>query len=321
MPITKSEMRLSRIRRPALLAAVAVVLVSALAAGTVAAFKSQADDPGNSVSSAPDYRAPTVSAQSITKSAGGIGNYLAQGQQFYVYANVTDTGNPASGIAPPVNVIANLPGYGVQTLPLTAGSYSVVGVSYNYRSGIQTMPPMAEQSIPFTIDSSDNAGNSGSTGDSVVIDNTGGTATTVQTANGGTAGRPDNGDTITYTFSEPPEPMTILPAWSDPSSSQTVTVNVNQAAGSDTVTVTGANLGTITLGRTDYVTTTRSFPNSTMTRSGNDIQIVLGGGAAGTTAAGNGTMSWASSNQVDDRAGNAFSGNTATESGTADKDF
>ena len=66
------------------------------------------------------------------------------------------------------------------------------------------------------------------------------------------------------------------------------------------------------LGRTDYMTATRTYTNSVMTVSGNTLTIVLGtASGAGTTAAANGTMSWISSNQVDDRAGNAFSGNTA----------
>ena len=325
MPTNRGGMAKPRIRRPVLLALAIVVVVVAATAGTVAAFKSQSDNPGNSVSAAPDYRAPTVSAQAITKSASGVGNYLAQGQQFYVYANVTDTGNPASGIAPPVNVVANLPGYGVQTLALTAGSYSSGGVSYNYRSAIQTMPPMAEQTLPYTIDSSDNAGNAGSTGGNVVIDNTAGTATTVQAANAGAnAGRPEAGDTITYTFSEPVEPISIDNTWTDPSASKTATVSINNNAvgGNDSVTVGGVNLGTINLGRTDYVTATRTYTNSTMSVSGNTLTIVLGtASGAGTTAAANGTMSWASSGAATDRAGNNFSGNTANENGAGDKEF
>jgi hypothetical protein len=315
-----------RIRRRALLALAAFVLVVAAMAGTVAAFMSQSDNPGNSVSAAPDYRAPTVSAQSITKVTNGIGNYLAQNSQFYVYANVTDTGNPASGIAS-VNASGTLPGYGFQTIPLatTGGPWTVGGVSYNYRSAINTFPPMAEQTIPLNIDVADNAGNTGSPGFNLVVDNTAGTATTVQATNGGaTAGRPEAGDTITYTFSEPVEPISIDNTWTNPASTKTATVSINNNAvgGNDSVTVGGANLGTINLGRTDYVTATRTYTNSTMSVSGNNLTIVLGtASGAGTTAAANGTMSWASSNTATDRAGNNFTGNTANENGAADKEF
>jgi hypothetical protein len=318
-----SRLRL-KLRRPALAALAVLVLAGAFAGATFAAFSSKTDNPGDTFSAAADYRAPTVSAQTVTKSTGGVGGYIAQNTQFYVYAQVVDTGNPASGIAPPVNAIATLPGYGLQTIPLVAGSYSVGGVSYNYRTAIQTMPPIGPQTIIGSVDSADTAGNSGSSSGNFVIDNTGGTALDVQTANGGTiAGRPEAGDSITYTFSEPVEPMSILAAWTNPSSSQTATVSINNnaVAGNDSLTVGGVNLGTVNLGGAGYVTATQTYTNSTMTVTGNTLKIVLGTASGAGTTSGNTTMSWASSNQVNDRAGNAFSGNTAAESGAADKEF
>jgi hypothetical protein len=310
--------------RLVLVASLAVTLVVAVTGTTFSAFTSQANNPGNVVSAAPDWAGPTVSAKSITKVAGGIGNYLAQNSQFYVYANVTDTGNPASGIAS-VNASGTLPGYGYQTIALTAGAYSVGGVSYNYRSAVQTFPPMAAQTIPLSIDATDNAGNVTNSAFNLVIDNTAGTATTVQTANGGaTAGRPQAGDTITYTFSEPVEPISLINTWTDPAATKTATVSINNnaVAGNDSLTVGGVNLGTVNLGRTDYVTATRTYTNSTMSVSGNTLTIVLGtASGAGTTAAANGTMSWASSIAATDRAGNAFTGNTAAETGAADREF
>jgi hypothetical protein len=320
-----------KLRRPALAALVVVVLAGAFAGATFAAFSSKTDNLGDTVSAAPDYRAPTVSAQTVTKSTGGIGGYIAQNTQFYVYAQVVDTGNPASGIAPPVNAVANLPGYGLQTVPLVAGSYSVGGVSYNYRTAIQPMPPIAAQTIIGSVDTADNAGNSGSSSGNFVIDNTGGSSTTVQTANGGAiAGRPEAGDSITYTFSEPIEPMSILAGWTDPNSSQSVTVRINDGgAGNDTLLVYNSPgntvqlpLGSVNLGRTDYVTANRTYTSSTMTASGNNVQIVLGtASGAGTTTAANGTMAWTPNTAVTDRAGNGMSGTVANESGAGDKEF
>ncbi len=319
-----SRLRL-KLRRPALAGLVVLVLVGAFAGVTLAAFSSKTDNLSNSVTAASDYRAPTVSAQTVTKAAGGIGGYIAQNTQFYAYAQVTDTGNPASGIAPPVNALSTLPGYGLQTVPLVAGAYSVGGVAYNYRTAIQTMPPIGPGTIVGSVDTTDVAGNFKSWGGNFVIDNTGGTATDVQTANGGaTAGRPEAADSITYTFSEPVEPISIVNTWTNPAASKTATVSINNnaVAGNDSLTVTGANLGTVNLGRTDYVTATRTYTNSTMTVTGNTLKIVLGtASGAGTTAAANGTMSWASSNAATDRAGNAFSGNTASETAAADKEF
>ena len=310
--------------RVALIASLVVALAGAWTGATFAAFTSAQGSPGNTVTAAPDWEAPTVTAHTITKASGGVGGYIAQNSNFYVYANVTDGGNPASGVAS-VTLTATLPTYGAVSLPLTAGTYSVGGVSYNYRSAIQTLPPMAAQTIAYNIDTADNASNTRSSAGSVVVDNTGATATTVQTANGGaTAGRPEAGDRIIYTFSEPVEPMSIMAAWNNPSSSYpaTVSINNNAVGGNDSLTVNGTNLGTVNLGRTDYVATTRTYANSTMTASGNTLTIVFGtASGAGTTAAANGTMSWVSSNLVDDRAGNAFSGNTAAETGGGDREF
>jgi hypothetical protein len=321
----KTLNRFAKARRRTRALIVVPILVAAFAGASYAAFSSQTDNSGDSISAAPDYAAPTVSAQTVTKSTGGIGNYIAQNTQFYVYAQVVDTGNPASGIAPPVNGTANLPGYGLQTIPLTAGSYSVGGVSYNYRSAVQTMPPIAAQAITGTVDSADVAGNSVSSPGNFVIDNTGGTATDVQTANGGSiAGRPEAADSITYTFSEPVEPISIMAAWTNPSASQSATVTITDGgAGNDTLSVGGASLGTVNLGGTGYVGTTRTYTSSTMTVTGNTLKIVLGtASGAGTTQGSNTTMSWASSGAARDRAGNAFSGNTIGEQApAADKEF
>jgi len=318
--------RAKKLRRPgrlALIGSLVIALVGAWSGATFAAFTSQANNPGNTITAAPDWEAPTITAKTITKAAGGVGGYIAQNSNFYVYANVTDGGNPASGVAS-VDLTATLPTYGAVTLPLVAGTYNVGGVAFNYRSAVQTMPPMAAQTIAYNIVADDNAGNSRTSAGSVVVDNTGGTATTVQTANGGaTAGRPEAGDTITYTFSEPVEPMSIMAAWTNPLASQNATVSINNNAvgGNDSVTVGGANLGTVNLGGARYVTATRTYTNSVMTVSGNTLTIVLGTASGAGTTSGNTNMSWASSNLVDDRAGNAFSGNTAAETGGGDREF
>jgi hypothetical protein len=51
---------------------------------------------------------------------------------------VTDSGNPASGVAS-VSASVNVPGYGTLDLPLTAGTYAHRGVTYNYRSEVQNL--------------------------------------------------------------------------------------------------------------------------------------------------------------------------------------
>jgi chitinase len=318
--------RFLRARRRTRALVVLPILVAAFAGVTYAAFSSQTNNTGDSIAAAPDYAAPTVTAPAIIKTAGGVGNYLAQNTQFYVYANVTDTGNPASGIAS-VNASGTLPGYGFQTIPLatTGGPWTVGGVSYNYRSTLNTFPPMAEQTIPLNIDVADNAGNSGSPGFNLVIDNTAITGTNIQATNtsGGTVGRAEAGDTITYTFSEPPERESIVAGWN--SGSQSVTVNLNNAGApnGDNVTIPAAPaLGTYNLRQTDYTTANRTFANSTMTLTGNTITIVLGTASGGvTTTAATATSQWVTSTALTDRAGNAMTAATVNETGAADKEF
>jgi hypothetical protein len=85
-------------------------------------------------------------------------------------------------------------------------------------------------------------------------------------------------------------------------------------------------LGSVDLGRTDYVTANRTFgasgTPSTVALSGAVVTVTLGTqSGAGTTAASTGTMSWSPVSELVDRAGNLVSTATRTESGTADKDF
>ena len=63
----------------------------------------------------------------------------------------------------------------------------------------------------------------------MVVDNTAPTASTVQTANkaGGIAGRPEIGDTITFTFSEPIDPKSVLSGWTGAATSAVVRIGDN----------------------------------------------------------------------------------------------
>jgi hypothetical protein len=102
---------------------------------------------------------------------------------------------------------------------------------------------------------------------------------------------------------------------------------VNNAAGDRVQVWNAANttqlpFGTVNLGRTDYVSTTRTFTGSTMVMSGSTITVTLGSpsGAVGTAAA-SGTISWTPTATPYDRAANACLTTTVTESGPADPEF
>lgn len=91
----------------------------------------------------------------------------------------------------------------------------------------------------------------------------------------------------------------------------------------NTIFSTQVTLGTLDLGRTDYVAGgSLWFPKSTMTMSGSSVTIVLAElfGTPG-TAAGNGVMTWTPSDSATDHAGNPASETPLSEPGPADREF
>jgi hypothetical protein len=274
-----------------------------------------------------DNVAPTVTAAVISKTTGDTPSFIKQGGTYYVYANVTDAA-PSSGIST-VTADVHFIKSGTTAAAMTAGAYTAGGVSYNYRSSALTADnPLTAGAKTFTITATDGSANSGTSGTfSVTVDNTVPTATDVQATNkaGGIVGRAEIGDTIVYTFSEPIDPNSILAAWTGASTN--VTVRLNNAA-TDNVTVYDSansvllNLGTVDVRRTDYVTASMTFNTSTMVMSGSTITITLGTASGATTTAGaTAAMIWTPSASATDRAGNACSVATATESGALDKEF
>jgi len=164
----------------------------------------------------------------------------------------------------------------------------------------------------------DNAGNSTNSSLVVnrVVDNTGPTATDIQTTNigGGTAGQADTGDTIVFTFSEQIAPGTIVGGWNG-TGTQTVTVTVTPT----TVAIAGATLvnGTISFPGGGYALNGKSivFSNSTIAQAGATLTVTLGTpdnpqwlrtGAAG-------QMSWPVAAALTDIAGNAITTVTRLE--------
>ncbi len=314
------------------LTALSVGLASALAGGAIwGSFSKAAASSGNTITAATDFVAPEVTATTIAKTAGGNSGLIKKGGTYFVYANVADSGNPASGVS---SVTANVNSItsGQTAATLGAGTFTVDGDTYNRRSASLTAgSSLAAGTYGYSLTLKDTAGNSGTeSGFTVLVDNTAMTAADIQTANGGSiVGRAEIGDKITYTYSEEPDPNSIVSGWDG--SSTDVVVRLNNAT-NDTVTIfnstnkTQLPLGTISLGRSDYTSSNRTFgasgTASTMELSGNQIFIVLGtqSGAA-TTAASTGTMSWTPSSTVTDLAGNAMSTTAKSESGSADKDF
>jgi hypothetical protein len=322
-----------RVRRRLLLGpALFAGLALAGGAATLAAFSSSSSNSADSFASAPDWVAPSVSATVIAKTTGYNAAFVKQGGTYNVYANVADTGNPASGInavTADVSAITT----GATSVALVAGSFTAEGTAYGYRSASRTADnPLAAGSKSFSVSSTDVAGNNRlQTGYSVTVDNTVPSASDVQAVNGGSiVGRPEQNDTITYTFSEPIDPQSILAGWTGTATN--VVVRINNTAPDDTMLIfnsantTQLPFGSVSLARNDYVNANRTFgatgTASSMVRTASTITITLGTqSGAGTTASANSTMAWTPSTTPYDRAGNTMSATAANESGAADKEF
>jgi hypothetical protein len=141
-------------------------------------------------------------------------------------------------------------------------------------------------------------------------------------------------------------PCGVLAGWTGAATSVVARINDNGLLGlplgNDSVQIWNAAnstvlpLGTVDLGRSDYVAGLlggsvrfgASGTASTMTMSANTVTIVFGTynatpilDPARTTAGGNGTATWTPVATPYDRAENATSVATASESGAADREF
>ena len=307
--------------------------------GTFAAFRFSTSNGTNTFSAAPDWVGPSASATVIGRNGDcspGKPGFIKQGASYYVYATVADSGNPASGIAT-VNGNVSSVSTGQNSVALAAGAYSAGGTAYNHRTASVTANnPLANGNYTYSLTSKDNAGNTNvQPGFPVVVDNTAPGGVNVQTANGpGTAGLPDLGDTVTFTYSEPIEPCSILAGWSGAATN--VVVQLFDVGGTpdylgvlDMAQSMLLGTGFINLGPTrgNYTSAGATFGSSgtpsTMVASGSTITVTLGTLSAGSvqTAPGTDTMVWTPSANATDNAGNACSTTNVNESGPADKEF
>lgn len=321
--------------------ALAVALLVVSGAGslpllTSSSFSDTTVNNGNLISAVPDWVPPTVPAAAIAKTTGGSAGFVRPSGTYYVYANATDSGAPASGIA---TVRANVSTVttGQTAVPMVAGTYSAGGVSYQYRSAqLTARATLAAGPLAFVITATDQAAGSTTANFFVTGDNAAPSASAVQATNvaGGTVGRPELGDTLTLTYSEVMDSTSILAGW-DGSTTSVGIVLFNGGGASDYIEVYAPSqlvmpLGTITLNRTDYIAgATGSYvvfgqtgTPTGMTASGSVISFVLGtaSGAVGTSAAA-AAMTWTPSATATDRAGNASTTTPRTETGTSDRDF
>ena len=304
-----------------LLGALAILLV---AAGTVrlssAAFTAKTSNKGTSFSTAADWVAPA-----LTLTSPGNGSFTND-----TTPTVSGAAGNAAGDASTV------------TAQLFSGS-TATGTALQTRAATRsgatwttTATALANGTYTAQATQADSAGNTAtSTANSFTVDTVLPTPTAISAANGGTrAGLLEAGDSITFTYSEPILPTSVLSTFTG--ASATVGVRFINSATLDGFTVvdsSGAatlkldNGTTATAGvslRGEYVRSTATIA-ATMTRSadGRSFTIVLGtvsAAVAATSAATAKNMSWVAKAGATDRAGNAVATATVAETDT-DVDF
>lgn len=297
--------------RGAMALSLAALAACMLAVGvSVASFTDTSQNP-QTVSADPDFVAPSAAASAIAKTQGGVDGYIRASGTYYVYANVTDSGNPASGIA---SVKANVAAIasGQTAVSLSSGAYTVNGISYNHRSTqLTASSSLSSGPKTYSLALVDADGNSRSQSYSVTVDNVALTGADFETANasGGTSGKAEKGDTISFVFNKAVDPYSIVSGWNG-SEAKSVTVAIADTSSNDTLSVSDATIGTVRL-QGDYTNSgkTTIFTGSSLTVAGSSVKIVLGsdsGGSARTETTKN-APEWTPSASNYDYAGDACS--------------
>jgi hypothetical protein len=174
----------------------------------------------------------------------------------------------------------------------------------------------------------DTSGNTGtSSANTFVVDTTKPTAVRVVGTNktGGTAGKIENGDTLTFTYSEAIDPASVMSGWNG--SATNVSVRFTNNSTKDTIQIydtgvsTQLGMGTVATGG-NYVTGTTTF-TSTMALSSDSTTITITFGTPSnvrSTAVTQKSMVWTIPATVKDVAGNVITAGSWSES-DGDVDF
>jgi signal peptidase I len=312
-------------------AVVAVVSATSYGEGVSAAFTYATGNPGNAFAARPDFVAPDASAATVYKTKGYLTGAVRPSGPYQVFANVTDTGNPASGTAS-VRADMSQVTSGAGSTALNSGSSSVGGATYNYSSGPLTAGSgTGTVAKGYSLTMADFAGFSRTrTGYTVTVDGVVPTAADVNATNtsGGTQGKPETGDTYTLTFSERIDPYSVINGWTG--APRSVYLVIQRTPPNNTITVWPDGSGPLSLGQVvtdkdrytdDYV----YFTGSTMTQTGSTISVVLGTPSSGAvktiTDTSPGRLTWNPSGTPYDAAGNPMSTASLIEGGQNDLDF
>lgn len=285
---------------------------------SAASFTDTAQNP-QAVSAVADFVGPTVSASVIDQSDNRAAGHIRSGVGYYVYANVSDSGNPASGIASVKADVSTITS-GQDEVPLLAGSYSADGISYGYRSvQLTAKASLSAGTKSYALDLADSAGNTSSASFSATAYGAfKGTGIETGNVSGGTEGKPEKGDTASFEFNNLPEANSFISGWTG-SGTKSVTVSITDAAENDTLSVSDATIGTVAL-KGDFTSSSATFSGSTISLSGSTVTIVLGTASGSVKVDSDKSKAvWTPSAANLDLAGNACS--IATVTGSNQKQF
>jgi hypothetical protein len=278
--------------------------------------------------------AQTISTTTVSGSSATVPTITTEGTTTISYSALDNVGNvettktqvvkidKQNPDAPTLTTVPSVIKNG-QALSVTSasdnGPSGVTSVSYYYCAGTSCTPGTligsgstgpsysftwssqpADGTYTIAAKTTDAAGNASalSATQTVTIENSlAPTALTVANKTGGTAGRPEQGDTITVTYSGPTAVNTICATWSGDNSAQSVTdasvtIANNGVSTKDGITASGitsatcgtVRFGTLNLNGTAYVTANTTFTNSTIDwdPSTNKLKITLGTLSSGT---------------------------------------
>jgi hypothetical protein len=283
------------------LAMLALAAVAAGGSGTWAAFSSTTSNGPGSFSSAADWTAPSASASVIAHSASGVG--VKASGTYAIYANVTDTGNPASGVSTvTANASSVTTGQTAVALSACSSGCTVGGVTYGYKSATLTANSglTGGSSINYTVTPKDAAGNTGTAQTfSVTVDNTIPTSLASVAAHA-TAGARIKASGTYFVYAN---------ATDAGSGIDTVTANVNNVTSGQTAVPLTACSSSCTVGGTTY-----SYKSAQLT-AGSGLAANQTYTITATDAAGNATPATSFTATIDNTAPAASAVATANHTG------
>ena len=293
-----------------------VVLLAALLAAAAAVQSSQATFTASKTNSGSSFVTASKFPPTVTLTAPANGSFTNDTTPL-----ITGTADNATGDASTVTAkIYSGTGTTGTLVQTKTGSRS--GTSYSFA----LTTALAQGTYTAVVTQTDTSSNTGtSNANTFTVDTTAPTATSIDAANkaGGTAGKIESGDTLTYTYSEAVTPASVWTGWSGASTAVHIKFT---SSGNDTITVLTTANASIKLGsvatNADYVTATTTF-NATIAMSpdGTSVIVTLGAPSNVSTSASPGrNMSWTPSASVKDLAGNAGS-TTAYSETNSDVDF